>query len=107
MEAKVPMQFEINKLSRERDSLLGRVKLVEEEVASKTQQIITLTAHNTTTTSNFELRLNNESNNNKELSTRITSLQGIIIIISIPIIIIVIAINRNNINTKNTTRGVF
>jgi len=75
MESKVPMQFEINKLNRERDSLHGNLKLLEDEVKSKTQQLITLNTHITTTTTNFEMRLNNESNNNKELTVRIQSLQ--------------------------------
>ena len=82
MEGKVPMQFEINKLSRERDSLQGRLKLLEDEVSSKTQQLVALNAHLTSSNTNFETRLNNESNNNKELSIRITSLQGIIFILS-------------------------
>ena len=76
MEGKVPMQFEINKLNRERDSLQGRLKLLEDEVSSKTQQLVALNAHLTSSNTNFETRLNNESNNNKELSIRITSLQG-------------------------------
>jgi len=99
MEGKVPMQFEINKLSRERDSLQGRLKLLEDEVSSKTQQLVALNAHLTSSNTNFETRLNNESNNNKELSIRITSLQGIycyyydyhLLIIIIIIIIIIIA----------------
>jgi len=55
MESKVPMQFEINKLNRERDSLHGNLKLLEDEVKSKTQQLITLNTHITTTTTNFEM----------------------------------------------------
>jgi len=88
MEAKVPMQFEINKLGRERDSLQGRLKLLEDEVSSKSQQIISLNAHFSSSTMNFETRLNNESNNNKELNNRIISLQGIIKLSSYILIII-------------------
>ena len=74
MEAKVPMQFEINKLMRERDSQYGNLKLLEDEVKSKTQQLATLNTHISTTTANFEMRLNNEINNNKDLTNRMQSL---------------------------------
>ena len=60
---------------RERDSLNGNMKLLEDEVKAKTQQLITLNNHITTTTSNFEMRLSNESNSNKDFRTKIQLLQ--------------------------------